>query len=410
MTDSAPTGRGSVAELENFWVRSRIGWTAVYLGLLTLVALFTVVRDDLTVGAKLVALALLAVMTMSHILRGRNLLGEDCGTVSLAQVALTWGCFYGLVIVSSGTTDDWGGPEYVLLFMLFPQIWAYLSTRRAVIATTVAIAGLAVTAIGRAGWDRQAVGEVLPSMLLQLGLALLLGLFITGVIGQAERRAVLIDELERTRAELAETEHARGVLAERERLAREIHDTLAQSFTSILTLSQATEAGLPTAATAAREQLALIDRTAREGLAEARALVGALGPVDLLDASLAEAVERVVARFGEETGLLAHVTVTGRPRSLPANYEVVLLRTTQEALTNVRKHAGAKAVRVTLVFPPDGPGSATLEVADDGRGFDPLRATGYGLQGMRSRVEQVGGTLEIASGPGAGTSIRVLVP
>jgi signal transduction histidine kinase len=349
-------------------------------------------------------------MTMSHILRGRNLLGEDCGTVSLAQVALTWGCFYGLVIVSSGTTDDWGGPEYVLLFMLFPQIWAYLSTRRAVIATTVAIAGLAVTAIGRAGWDRQAVGEVLPSMLLQLGLALLLGLFITGVIGQAERRAVLIDELERTRAELAETEHARGVLAERERLAREIHDTLAQSFTSILTLSQATEAGLPTAATAAREQLALIDRTAREGLAEARALVGALGPVDLLDASLAEAVERVVARFGEETGLLAHVTVTGRPRSLPANYEVVLLRTTQEALTNVRKHAGAKAVRVTLVFPPDGPGSATLEVADDGRGFDPLRATGYGLQGMRSRVEQVGGTLEIASGPGAGTSIRVLVP
>jgi CheY-like chemotaxis protein len=97
-----------------------------------------------------------------------------------------------------------------LLFMLFPQIWAYLSTGRAVVATTVAIAGLAVTAIGRAGWDRQAAGEVLPSMLLPLGLALLLGLFITGVIEQAERRAVLIDELERTRAELAETVHARG--------------------------------------------------------------------------------------------------------------------------------------------------------------------------------------------------------
>jgi signal transduction histidine kinase len=410
MTDPASPARGSVAELENFWVRSRIGWTAVYLGLLILVALFTVVRDDLTVGAKLVALALLGVMTLSYLLRGRQLLGEDCGTESLVQVALTWGCFYGLVIVSSGTTDDWSGPEYVLLFMLFPQIWAYLSTRRAVIATTIAIAGLAVTAIGRAGWDRQAVGEVLPSMLLQLGLALLLGLFITGVIGQAERRAVLIDELERTRAELAATEHARGVLAERERLAREIHDTLAQSFTSILTLSQATEVAVPASATVARERLSLIESTAREGLAEARALVGATGPVDLLDASLTQAVQRVVARFGAETGLPAKVTVAGRPRSLPANSEVVLLRATQEALANVRKHAAAKAVQVTLSFPPDGPGSATLEVADDGRGFDPLAATGYGLRGMRSRVEQVGGTLEIASIVGGGTSVRVLVP
>ena len=139
-------------------------------------------------------------MTVSYLLRGRNLLGEDCGTVSLVQVALTWGCFYGLVIVSGGTTDDWGGPEYILLSILFPQIWAYLSTRRAVVGSTVAIAGLAVIEIGLGGWDRQAVIDVLPSMLLQLGLALLLGLFITGIIGQAERRAVLIDELERTRA------------------------------------------------------------------------------------------------------------------------------------------------------------------------------------------------------------------
>ncbi len=183
--------------------------------------------------------------------------------------------------------------------MLFPQIWAYLSTRRAVVATIIVIAGLALIEIGLGGWDRQAIIEVLPSMLLQLGLALLLGLFITGITEQAERRAVLIDELERTRAELATTEHARGVLAERERLAREIHDTLAQSFTSILTLSQAAEVTLPPNATAAREQLALIEKTAREGLAEARALVEAAGPVELLDASLAEAVERVVARFGE---------------------------------------------------------------------------------------------------------------
>jgi signal transduction histidine kinase len=93
------------------------------------------------------------------------------------------------------------------------------------------------------------------------------------------------------------------VLAERERLAQEIHDTLAQSFTSILTLSQTTEVVLPAEATDTRERLTLIERAARDGLTESRALIGALGPVDLLDASLAEAVERVVARFGTETGV-----------------------------------------------------------------------------------------------------------
>jgi hypothetical protein len=294
--------------------------------------------------------------------------------------------------------------------MLFPQIWAYLSTRRAVAATIIVTAGLAVTAIGRAGWDRQAVGEVLPSTLLQLCLALLLGLFITGVIDQAERRAALIEELERTRSELAETEHARGVLrragkagpgdprhagpelhqhshlepGHRGRVASRCHDC-AQAVGTDRT-----------------------DHPGGPGRGESSGRSARTGR--LLDASLAEAVQRVVARFGDETGLPARVTVTGRPRSLPANYQVVLLRATQEALANVRKHADAKTVRVTLTFPPDGPGSATLEVADDGQGFDPLHVSGYGLRGMQSRVEQMGGTLEITSTAGVGTSIRVLVP
>ena len=410
MNTPAPSVPGSVAELENFWVRTRIGWTAVYLGLLALVALFTVISDGLSVGDKLASLALLGVMAVSYFFVGRHVLGEDQGTPSLIQVVVAWMCFYGLVVVGSRGAETGGGPEYFLLFMLFPQIWAYLSTRRAVVATVIVVVCLAVVEIGLAGWNRQAAVDVLLVMLLQLALALLLGLFITGIIDQAERRAVLIDQLERTQAELTETEHARGVLAERERLAREIHDTLAQSFTSILTLSQATDVALPSGAAAARERLTLIERAAREGLAESRALVGALGPIDLVDTSLAEAVERVVARFGTETGLPAVMTVSGRPRSLPANYEVVLLRAAQEALANVRRHARAQAVRVTLTFPPDGPGSATLEIADDGTGFDPLEARGYGLRGMRARVEQVGGTLEIASGVGTGTSIRVLVP
>ncbi|MGH8775951.1 MAG: sensor histidine kinase [Jiangellaceae bacterium] len=403
---AAPARAGSVADLEQFWVRTKVGWHAVYLGLLLLVAALVVTREGQSADAKLASLALLAVMAATYLTVGRRLLGEDVGGVAtLAHVALTWACFGGLLIVTGGFDS-----VYFLLFALFPQIWAFFPTRWAVIATFAFVVGLSLVEVGMAGWERGAALDVLPQMLLQLGLSLLLGLFISGAFQQAERRAMLIDELHQTRAELAATEHARGVLAERERLAHEIHDTLAQSFTSILTLTQATDTALARDADAARERLGLIERAARDGLAEARALVGALGPVDLQAGSLAQAVERVVTRFGEETGLPAEVTVSGRPRALPANAEVVLLRATQEALANVRKHAAARAVRVVLAFSPDGPGSASLEVVDDGRGFEPLDVSGFGLQGMRARVEQVGGTLEVASGPGLGTRVAISLP
>jgi len=100
--------------------------------------------------------------------------------------------------------------------------------------------------------------------------------------------------------------------------------------------------------------------------------------------------------------------VTGRPRPLPVQAEVVLLRASQEALANVRKHAGASSVDVSLDYEPDG---VTLQVADDGRGFDPgRRSSGFGLDGMRARVTQVGGTLNVQTMPGAGTTIRVDLP
>lgn len=397
---------GSVAELEQFWGRTKVGWHAVYLGLLLLVTTLVLAHGGLSGAAKLTALTLLATMAASYLVAGRRLLGGDGSRVAaVAHVALTWACLGGVIVVTDGLQ-----PVYFLLFALFPQIWAFLPTRWAVVATLILVTGLSLVEVGRAGWHRSAVEDVLPQMLLQVGLSLLLGLFITGALNQAERRAVLIDELHQTRAELATTEHARGMLAERERLAHEIHDTLAQSFTSILTLTQATEAALGRDVAAARERLRLIERAARDGLGEARALVGALGPVDLQNASLAQAVERVVTRFGEETGLPAEMTLSGRPRALPANAEVVLLRATQEALANVGKHAAARVVRVKLDFPPDGPESASLEVADDGRGFDPLDASGFGLRGMRARVEQVGGTLEVASGPGLGTRVAISLP
>jgi signal transduction histidine kinase len=165
--------------------------------------------------------------------------------------------------------------------------------------------------------------------------AVIFGLWIHGIITESNRRAELVAELRATRAELAEAHHQAGVLAERERLAHEIHDTLAQGFTSILMLAQAADTAVDHNPAAARERIEMIEDTARENLAEARSLIVALGPADLASdgpASLSEALGRLAQRFGTELDLDVAVNVAGRVRSLPANVEVVLLRATQEAL------------------------------------------------------------------------------
>ncbi|WP_162606043.1 sensor histidine kinase [Jiangella aurantiaca] len=388
-------------DLDAFWQRITVGWHTVYLGLLGVLALIIGSSDDRTGGERLAGLLVVTAMVITYLLIGRPLLGRDDNSLrALVQLTSSWGCLYALL--------GMGIDAYFLLFALIPHIWAYLSTRWAVGATFVFIAGVAVVEVGRAGWSADAALDALPQWAINTGLSLLLGLFITGVFVQAEKRASLIDELERTRTELAQLEHSRGVLAERERLSHEIHDTLAQGFTSILTLAQAIEVALDRDPAAVRDRLALLEQTARDNLAEARALVSSLAPVNLQNATLPEAIERIAARFADETGLDVSLQVDGTGPPLPANVEVVLLRTAQEALTNVRKHAGARRVVVALRSQP---GATTVAVVDDGRGFLPGTATldGYGLRGMRARVEQVGGLLEIVSAPGAGTTVRATV-
>ncbi|WP_196449470.1 sensor histidine kinase [Planomonospora sp. ID82291] len=228
------------------------------------------------------------------------------------------------------------------------------------------------------------------------------GIWMERIMQQSDERARLIEELEAQRAEVARLSAERGALAERERLAGEIHDTLAQGFTSIIMLLQAAEAQPDPA-----RHLALAVRTARENLAEARALIAALAPAPLDGSTLDEALHRLTARLGEETGIEAAAVVRGRSRPLPPPVEVVLIRAAQEALANVRRHAGAGRVDVRAVY---GPGTVTLEVRDDGIGLDPAAGGGYGLRGMRARAEQVGGTLTVTGAPGAGTVLAVTVP
>jgi signal transduction histidine kinase len=255
----------------------------------------------------------------------------------------------------------------------------------------------------------------LPGALTALGIVVFAVAFsyaysrwIMKVIEQSLERAALIEQLESARAELAAAHHQAGVLAERHRLAGEIHDTLAQGFTSIVTLLQAAEAGLGPERDQARRHLGLALATARENLAEARSLVTTLTPAALNEATLADTIRRVTGTAAAQAGLRADVEVTGTARRLPTGTEVVLLRVAQEALANVRKHAAAGNVEVRLCYA----GTAVrLTVRDDGQGFDPARTSdGYGLRGMRERVRQVGGTVTITTRPGAGTEVSAEVP
>jgi signal transduction histidine kinase len=238
---------------------------------------------------------------------------------------------------------------------------------------------------------------------------LLLGLWIMRIIEQSTRRADLLAELAATRAELETVSREAGTVAERERLAREIHDTLAQGFTSVLLLLAAAETALEADPRAALRHLHRARDTARDNLAEARALVATSTPPDLTRTSLPEALRRIVDRASAAPGgPRAVLVVDGTPRGLPTEHEVALLRTTQEALTNVWRHADATRVDVRLAY---GPGGVSLRVRDDGRGFDPQALRdGYGLVGMRARATRVGGAVSLTAAPGAGVAVRFDVP
>jgi signal transduction histidine kinase len=169
------------------------------------------------------------------------------------------------------------------------------------------------------------------------------------------------------------------VLAERHRLAGEIHGTLAQGFTSIVTLIQAATASLEPGHPA-HGHLGLALGTARDNLAEARALVTALSPAGLDEGGLGDALRRATESAAAGGGLRARSEITGTRRQLPTRTEVVLLRVCQEALANVRKHAAATQVDVRLCYTGAG---VEVTVTDDGKGFDKASVNGgYGLRGM----------------------------
>ncbi|WP_026411310.1 sensor histidine kinase [Actinomadura oligospora] len=232
----------------------------------------------------------------------------------------------------------------------------------------------------------------------------LVGLLMHWYIRQSDERArVLAAELEETQRRLLEAHRREGAAQERERLAREIHDTLAQGFASIIVLAEAARSGLGPAAGESSRQLLSIERTARENLAEARALVGSAPRA--VQGSVAQALRRTLDRFVEDTGLTATADLSDVECDQQAR--IALLRCTQESLANVRKHAAATTVGLVLAQERHG---IELEITDDGRGFAVAGSSGFGLDGMRDRLAELGGELTVTSSPGDGTRVLALIP
>ncbi|WP_433664139.1 sensor histidine kinase [Nocardia sp. CA-128927] len=234
-----------------------------------------------------------------------------------------------------------------------------------------------------------------------------IGATIALAIDRGEQLTVLLRQLEGSRAEVARLSREAGTADERARLAREIHDTLTQGFTGIATLAQAVESEFDVDPVVARRHIALIEATARENLIEARTMVEALTPPELGTGPLAESVRRRCRRLADETGIEVVVQLDSTVPQLDIGTEVVLLRAVQEALANVRKHAHADSVHVTLTQIDQG---VRLSVADNGIGFDIDDTNGFGLPGLRSRAQEIGATVTVTSAPRMGTRVDIVVP
>jgi signal transduction histidine kinase len=234
-------------------------------------------------------------------------------------------------------------------------------------------------------------------------------------LAQANQRLEeMIAENTGLQAQLLTQAREAGAGDERQRMAREIHDTLAQGLTGIITQLEAAQ---QTASAAERERrIGNATRLARDSLAEARRSVQALRPQALENSRLPEALAEETARWSATSGVPAEIETTGDPRALHPEVEVTLLRVAQEALANVAKHARASRAGVTLSYMED---VVSLDVRDDGTGFDPGadgtapgngHTGGFGLIAMQQRVRRLAGQLEIESEPGAGTAVSASLP
>jgi signal transduction histidine kinase len=311
------------------------------------------------------------------------------------------------VIIGFGCAFE---PAFAIMqTFIYPFLWFSAPSTRSAIASNLLVAF--ALAVGYAVLDGP--GDVLsgvPTALFSVGFSIALGLWVTRIAEYGEERGRLLDELQAAQGQLAAMHRDAGTTEERARLAREIHDTIAQTLTGLVMVAQRAGNRLGTLegepAASVRGEVELMEQMAREALTEARGLVASLTPV-AGDAGLADALGRLATSFERETGV--SVTVSADVAGLDRELEVVLLRSAQEALANVRKHARAMAATIDVA---EREGEVELTVTDDGVGpGDAVPGEGgFGLAGIRDRAALVGGSFEFGPGAAGGSRLRVAVP
>jgi signal transduction histidine kinase len=394
--------------------------------------------------ARLVLLPMLAVSTMLAVLAGpgghRSWSAAEHGLTGLVALALAavWSLglsrypttgvpaaaqvlVFGVHTLLAGVlvwVNPWYGVFAVSGYFFADEL--RLGRRRAGYALVAAVLAASQTGSYPVGWNTHTLVYLVMAGFNMLAVLIMVNLT-NRVMTQNAERGRMIEELGEVNRRLHESMaenaglHAQllvqareaGIVEERHRLAGEIHDTLAQGLTGIVAQIQAARQARQDEAEWGRH-LDLAASLARANLTEARRSVRALRPEQLEQATLPEAIGALARGWSEHSAIPAQVETTGTPAPVGADVEAALFCVAQEALANVAKHARASTVHLTLSYLDD---MLLLDVADDGAGFAPAdRTDGYGLAGMRRRLEGFSGSLNLESTPGYGTTVNAAVP
>jgi signal transduction histidine kinase len=433
MSEPTPTA-GTGARLE-FWERREMPFfRALPYPLLGLCAIFDVaVRHGINTGwlidLGLVAATALLMVWVDRLDRRTSWLAAQLGigAAASALIFIAWAGLAMALVIRQPLYGFYSWTGYIWAWRLLRGHWRFAGVAVIALAAAISQTGSGPYA------DTSKIVALFAVYLVNLSVSSAFTWF--GWIGneQQEQRAREVSALTEANAKLEESlrqnadlqeqllgrAREAGVVEERRRMAREIHDTLAQGLTGIITQLQAAQhAGVgQVGSEAGATHINSAIQLARESLTEARRSVQALTPEPLASARLPEAIDDVAQRWSQLHGVAVAFTTTGNVRLMRPEIEVALLRAAQEALTNVAKHARATRVGLTLSYMED---LITLDVRDDGVGFVTVNGSGprrprdaqggFGLSAMRERVEGVAGTLEIESEPDGGTAISAAIP
>jgi len=401
--------RGAESALRPVFIALRLGLHLLVVGLTLFVIVRALLADADEVPITVLAVAFLACYGAGVATAHRHL-PAWARVLWLIMLLTLW-------VGMSALTPD-------AAFLAFPLFFLELHVLAAPVAVPLVVVTFGISVWGTATHLGYEVGSILGP-LISAGVAIVIGLGYRAMAQETRERQALILDLIATREELAATSREAGTLAERERLAREIHDTLAQGLSSIQMLLHAAERDIDD--DGVRQKLVLARETAAENLGEARRFIRELTPPSLDEQTLpsalrrlAEAVDDQANQSGADTRV--EFSTSGEPVVLPMAVDAALLRIAQGSLANVVKHADARNCSLTLSYLGD---EVALDVVDDGIGFDvdavAKRAAGaadaagpglgeYGLRSIRRRAEELGGRFDIESAPGEGTALSIRVP